>query len=53
VLPFVFVGDELEEDAEESWDAWERSVEEEKTWPESQVGRSPMHEVDEVELEGE
>jgi hypothetical protein len=46
------VVDELEEDAEESWEDWVRSVEE-KAWPESQVGRSPMREVDEVELEGE
>jgi hypothetical protein len=47
------VGDELEEDAEESWEDWERSVEdEEKAWlnqPESRVGRSPMR----VEVDGE
>jgi hypothetical protein len=62
--PFVFVGDELDEEAEEeSWEDWERregrerSVEdEEKAWlnqPESRVGRSPMCEVDEVELDGQ
>jgi hypothetical protein len=56
------VGEELDEEAEESWGDWERregrerSVEDdEKAWlnqPESRVGRSPMREVD-VELEGE
>jgi hypothetical protein len=50
------VGDELEEDAEESWEDWERregrekSVEE-KAWlnqPERRAGRSPMRVVVDV-----
>ena len=54
MLPFVLVGDELDEEAEEERkgglgeEGRERSVEDkEKAWlnqPESRVGRSPMRE---------